>query len=257
MARRGGVPVGDGEERDPSRNGAVGDEPFRTRDDIGVAVANGARADTCNVGAGVGLGQGECGEMLAGREIRQPARLLLVAAKADDRQRPELVRREDQSRGRAGPTELLDSEADRQQLPTEPAVLGRERQCQDVLTGQQLTEVLGDLSGAVVVRGTRCDSLIGKRADGIAKEGLLLGQSIAGRCGLGHRGHRSSEVRCGRGQPGSRAVSSWTRIAATRRTSSNGIGPPAGKRIVALPAMYGAISSPSWSITTALAGNRL
>ena len=57
--------------------------------------------------------------------------------------------------------------------------------------------------------------------------------------------------------PSRPARSSVTRVRTTRVTTSSGMGRSAGNRMVPLPARYGAMSAPSVSTTTALAGNRL
>ena len=46
--------------------------------------------------------------------------------------------------------------------------------------GEQLAQVLRELAGPVDLRGARRDSLVGQRADGVAKERLLLGQAVRG-----------------------------------------------------------------------------
>ena len=190
--RRGRVRIGDREDRHEVRDGAVADEPFRAGEDVVVAIADGLGPDRPDVRARLGLGQRERDEVFPGREPRQPARVLLERAGEDDRQRRELVDREDQAGRRARPAELLDREADRQQIRVEAAELRRERQRQDVLRGEQLAQVLRELAGPVDLRGPRRDALIGEGADGVSEERLLLGQSVAGLHRLGHRPHRIS-----------------------------------------------------------------
>ena len=173
---------------------AVGDEPLGAGQDVVVAVADRPRADPGDVRACLCLGQGERDQLLARGKIGEPAGLLLVGADRDQRQRSELVDGQDQPGRRAGPAELFDRETDRQQLATEAAVLGRERQRQDVLRGQQLAEVLGEFAGPIRLGRPRGDTLVGENPDRVAKECLLLGQSVGGLRRFGHRGHRSSEV---------------------------------------------------------------
>ena len=98
-----------------------------------VAVADGAGPRGRRVGAGLGLGQGEGDELLAAGELREPAGLLLGRAGDADRQRAELLDGEDQPGRRAGAAQLLDREADAEQVAAEAAVLLGERQRQDVL----------------------------------------------------------------------------------------------------------------------------
>ena len=66
-----GVGVGLGDEHDEVGAVAVGDVGLRAVDDPLVAVAHGARADAGDVGAGVGLGDPEAGDL---RRPRSPAR---------------------------------------------------------------------------------------------------------------------------------------------------------------------------------------
>ena len=143
------VRIGDREDRDEVRHGALADEPLRAGDHVVVAVADGARARGRGIGAGLGLGQGERDEVLAGRELREPACLLLRRPGEEQRQRRELLDREDQAGRGARAAELLDREADGQQVTAEAAVLDRERERQDVLRRQQLAEVLGELGRPV------------------------------------------------------------------------------------------------------------
>ena len=75
-----GVGVRDREDRDQVGHRAVADEPLRAGDDVVVAVADGAGADRGDVGARLGLGQGEGDEVLPGRQPRDPAGLLLGRA---------------------------------------------------------------------------------------------------------------------------------------------------------------------------------
>ena len=183
--------VGHREDRDEIRDRAVADEPLRAVDDVVVAVARGGGPDRGDIRAGLGLGQGEGDELLPGRQLRDEACLLLVGAGDEERQRGQLLDREDQAGRRAGATELLDGQADAQEVATETAVFLRERQRQDVLGGEQLAEVLRELTGPVDLGGPWRDAFVGKDADSVAEERLLLGQPIRGRRRVGHRRHAS------------------------------------------------------------------
>ena len=113
----------------------------------------------------------------------------------DDRQRSELLHGQDQAARGAGATDLLDGEAQRQELPTKPAEALGERQRQDVVRGEERAHVLGKFGGPVDLGGSRRDLLVGQDADGVAQHRLLIGQSVggAGAVRLGsHHGHRSS-----------------------------------------------------------------
>ncbi len=124
----------------------------------------------------------------------------------EERQRPELLDREDEAGRRAGMAQLLDGEADAQQLAAEAAVALGERQGEDVVVGKQSPQVVREFAGPIDLGGTRCHPLVREDTDGVAEHLVLLGQAIrsggAGR--VGHRGHPSSGSRgeaSGRGRP--------------------------------------------------------
>ncbi len=106
----------------------------------------------------------------------------------------ELLHREDQAGRGARPAELLDRQADAEQLPAEAAVLLGEREGEDVLVGQQTTEIVGEFGVPVDVGGAWRDALVGEHADGVAEHLVLLreaerpGGAVRGR----HRGHRTA-----------------------------------------------------------------
>ena len=132
-------------------------------------------------------------EPLAGGEAREPAVLLLGRARDLDRDRPEGLDREDQARGGAGAADLLDGEAERQQVRAEAAVALLERDREDVVRREQPAHVLGPGGRPVDLGGARRDPLVGEHADGVAQELLLLGQAHGAGPGCGaHRGHPSS-----------------------------------------------------------------
>ena len=117
--------------------------------------------------------------------------LLFVRAGEKERQRRQLLDREDQAGRRAGPAQLLDGETDRQQVRPETAVFLGERQRQDVLRGEELAQVLRELPGLVDLGCPRRHAFLGEGANGVTQEHLLLGQPIRGRRRVGHRWHRS------------------------------------------------------------------
>ena len=181
------IRVGQGEDRDEVRHGAVADEPLRAVDDVGVTVAGRSGPRRRDIRARLGLRQRERDQLLARRETRQPAFLLLLGAGEDDRQRSELLHGEDQAARGAGATDLLDGDAERQELATEPAEALGERQRQDVMRSEQRAHVLRELGGPVDLGGARRDLLVGQDAHGVAQHRLLVGQSVGG-AGAGRRG---------------------------------------------------------------------
>ena len=184
--------VGHREDRDEVGHRTLADEPLRAGQQVVVAVADRLGADGGHVRARLRLGQGERDELLPGRQPRDPAGLLLGGPAEEQRQRAELLDGEDEPGRGAGATELLDRQAQAEELAPEPTVLHRERQGQDVLGSQQLAQVLRELAGPVDLGGAWGDPFVGDDADGVAEEGLLLGQSIGGRRRLGHHRHPSS-----------------------------------------------------------------
>jgi len=188
----GSVGVRDREDREEVGDRALADEPLRTRDDVVVAVARRPGPDRGDVRARLRFGQRERDELLARGKPRDPAGLLLVRAREQERQRGQFLDRQDQAGRGAGAAQLLHRETDRQQVATETAVLCGERQGEDVLGRQQFTQVLGELARLVDLGGAWGDPFVGEDADGVAEERLLLGQPVCKRRRGGHRGHRSS-----------------------------------------------------------------
>ena len=137
------VRVGDREDDDVVRDAAVADEALRAVDDVLVAVADGPGADARRVGARVRLGQPEGDQLLARGEAGQPAVLLLGRAGDLDRDGAERLDREDQARRGAGAADLLDGQAQRQQVRAETAVPLLERDREDVVGGEEPADVLG------------------------------------------------------------------------------------------------------------------
>ncbi len=80
-----GVRVGLGDEHDHVGAVAVGDVGLGAVDDVLVAVAHRARLDAGDVGAGVGLGDAEAEDLLAGDRGDDPLLLLLLGAEREDR----------------------------------------------------------------------------------------------------------------------------------------------------------------------------
>ena len=89
---------------------------------------------------GVGLGEGERDELLARGEARQPAVLLLGRAGDLDRDRAERLHGEHEARRRARTADLLDGEAQGQQVRAEAAVSLCERDREDVVAREEPAE---------------------------------------------------------------------------------------------------------------------
>jgi hypothetical protein len=102
-----GVLVGLGVDRVPVGVAAVGDEALRAVDDVLVALADGGRAHARDVGAGVGLGQAERGELGSSVSMPRYFALELLGAAERDRRGGEAVGAERGADARAAPAELL------------------------------------------------------------------------------------------------------------------------------------------------------
>ena len=120
-----GVGIGLHQQREHLAVDAVGDPGLGAVDEVGVvARAHRARADRLQVGAAVGLGEGEAAAQLAGREARQEAALLLLGADALHARRHDQVRVEDAGQRHPDLRHLLtDAGVGRGREP-EPAVGG-------------------------------------------------------------------------------------------------------------------------------------
>ena len=190
-----GVRVGDGEHDHVVRDAAVADEPLGAVDHVLVAVTDGPRPDPRRIRAGVRLREREGDQLRARGEVRQPAVLLLRSARHLDRDRAQRLDGEDQARRRAHAADLLDREAQREQVPAQAAVALRERDREDVVVGEEAGgRPPGTPPARSIVGGPRRDLLVGEHADGVPQEDLLLREAdraVVGRTGR-HRGHRIS-----------------------------------------------------------------
>src|SRR5579872_5895396 len=123
---------------------------------VGIAPALGARAHGARIGTGAWLGQPIGREPFARCQPGNPALLLLVGACQEDGQRAELLDAENGRGGGAGCGQLLDGAQDAHLGGAEAAVLLREGHRQDVLPGEQLLHVPGELAGRVYRGGAWC-----------------------------------------------------------------------------------------------------
>jgi hypothetical protein len=119
----------DVEVRDPE----VRDPVLRPVDHPLVAVLHRARAHPAGVRARVRLGEREGRTPLSRRASREEALLELVGAEELDRQRAELLDHQDQGARGAGLRHLLDGDVEHQRPGPGAAVLGFERQAEQVV----------------------------------------------------------------------------------------------------------------------------
>ena len=80
-----GLRIGDGDDEGDVRRRAAGDELLGARQHVAVALAHRARADRGRVRSALRLGQGEGGELGAGRQVAHVALLLGLGAVVQDR----------------------------------------------------------------------------------------------------------------------------------------------------------------------------
>ena len=169
--------IGDREDRHQACHVALADEALRAVDPPVVAVASRGRAGGSGVGAGLRLGQREGGQRPPRGQVGEPARLLLGRARQQERQRAERLDGDDQPARGAGAADLLDGQADGEEVDAEAAMLDRVRQGEHVVLGEQLDHVPGELGAGVDGRGPGCDAFVGQDADGVAEVALLVAQA--------------------------------------------------------------------------------
>jgi hypothetical protein len=187
-ARMAGVGVGDGEDHVEVRDAEVRDPVLGAVDDPRVAVAHRARAHAARVRAGVGLGEREGRGPLAAGALGQEPLLELVAAEEPDRQRPELLDHEHERARGARLCDLLDRDVQHQRAGSGAAVLGLERQAEEVVLREQLAQVLRVFAFVVDLGRARRHPLGHDLADRVAEVDVLLRErvEIGGRLGRGH-----------------------------------------------------------------------
>src|SRR5207342_831828 len=99
--------IGLGVDREVVGIGAVGDEALGAADDVLVALLDGAGFHPGDVGAGVGLGQAEGGELLVFGQHAEVLLLRLLGAAERDRRRGETVGHQRGADAGAAPAHLL------------------------------------------------------------------------------------------------------------------------------------------------------
>src|SRR5262249_30012606 len=119
----------------------------------------------------------ERGELLAGRERRQPLALLALVAVVEDRRRAERRVRGhgDRERG-VDPPELLDRQRVGQRVGPGAAVLLGEGDGEQAELGGLAQLVEREAGGAVELLGDRRDLALGELAHGVAEEAVLFGE---------------------------------------------------------------------------------
>ena len=135
------------------------------------------RARVAGVRAGLGLGQPEGGEPLAGAQLRQPVPLLLLGAPEVDRHRAERrVRRDRDADRRVDPRELLDRERVRERVAAAAAVLLGERDAHQPELAELRDDLVREALLAVELLGDRRDLLPREVAHGRLDQLLLVAE---------------------------------------------------------------------------------
>jgi len=201
-----GLLVGDGEDHVEVGDPEVGDPVLGAVDHPFVAVGHCPGQHPAGIGARLGLGQRERRRPLAAGAAGQEALLELVAAVQADRERSQLLHHQDQRRGRTRLGDLLHGHVQHQCAGAGAAVLGLERQPEDVLLGEQGPEIVRILGLLVDLRRPRRDPLLGDLTDRVAEVEMLLRDRVD----LGEGGHgvdatgqtERSALRPGYSEPG-------------------------------------------------------
>ena len=119
------------------------------------------------------------GKRLAATQRGQPFLLLLLGAERVDRHRTEADRRLERDRdARVDPGELLDREAEREEVAAHPGVLLRERQAEQPHLAHLANDVVRELAGAVGVLRLRRDDVTREVLDALAQRLVLVAQPM-------------------------------------------------------------------------------
>ncbi len=178
-----GMPIvglpGDRGDRHPGRDvrPAVGDELLGAVDHPFAIALLGAGLRRSGVRAGLRLGEAERPELAPADEVGQPARLLLGSAEVVDRRRAEANRRleRDPDPGIA-PRDLLDGDAQRQEIGAGATCLFGERQAEQAELAHLADDVVAELVVAVELHSRRHDHLAREVPARVADRLLLRGQ---------------------------------------------------------------------------------
>ena len=161
-----------------ARDAGVRDEALRAVEHVGVAVAPRLGEHRRRIRAGAGLGERVGRQPLARGELRQEAPLLLLAAGELERERAELLHRQDQPARRADLRDLLDRDEGRERARADPAVLLVGERREDRVLAEELDDVPRELRRLVDLGRPRRDPLAGKAPDELADLSLLGRQRV-------------------------------------------------------------------------------
>ena len=173
---RPGRRVGHGHHRVVLRHSGVRDPALGSVEDKTVTVADGAGRHRGRVRAGLRLGQRVGEHRLAPGDRRQVALLELLGPGQQQRHRAQLVHRRDQRRRGARPGDLLDHDRGGDRVRARAAVGLGDVHRGEVVLGQRLEHVPGELRGLVHLGGPRRDLVVGQVTDGLTERFMLLGE---------------------------------------------------------------------------------
>ena len=175
--------LGDGEEREIVGEAAAGDEALLAVDDPAVALQDGLGLHPRGVGADLGLGDGERGQLVAAEARRDVPLLLLRGAVAEDRDGPERQRYgADGVAGVPGGRQLLVDDALGEHATAVAAVLLGEERAREAGLAEALQVVAGngaELLAARLALVARLDLLDLGVGGGRARQDLPLGEGAA------------------------------------------------------------------------------
>ncbi len=179
--RRDLTRAGPGRHRDDrcDRRARVGDELLLAVDDplVGRVVERRRRACAAGVAAGVGLGEAEPADAAPRAEIGQPLLSLVLGAELEDRVRPEADAGLDRDRHRlVHAAELFEGDAERREVGTTAAVLGRKDQAEEAEVTHREHGVDRKLVRAIPGLDVRRDLGLGEVADDLPERLLLVAQ---------------------------------------------------------------------------------
>ena len=155
---------------------SVGDPDLCTVDDVFIAVAPGPGLDALEIGAGIGLGEGDPGAALAGGQLGKVPLPLLLGAVAGDHRTRQRMTAEDAGDAHPAPRDLLEHQRHRHDVDVQATVLLGHGESEQ----PHLLHLVDDLAGIAAfllpLPGHRANLLVDELAECLAKEVLLGGQ---------------------------------------------------------------------------------
>ncbi len=172
-----GLGIGHGEDHEGLGHSAVGDEALGAVEDVVVALQHGGGLLAGGVGTGVGLGQAEGADLLAGQQVRQVLHLLLLGAVLKDGGAAQRgVGGDDNGGGAAHLGQLLHAHGVGQHIAAGAAVLLGEVDAHHAQLAHLLHGLHGEALFLVDFLGQRLDLVLGELAVHLADHLLFFRQ---------------------------------------------------------------------------------